>query len=73
MEHYPHARQILVSNSATPSKSPGTGGNSARWVAGLSLDGKALSLTDERLLRGFHAPERHGAQLVRWTETVPRC
>jgi hypothetical protein len=31
------------------------------------LDGVSLSVADPRLLAGFHLPERHNNQLVRWT------
>ena len=37
-------------------------------VTAITLDGETLSLRDARLARGFHEPEQHGAQTVRWTD-----
>jgi hypothetical protein len=36
-------------------------------LRGLRLDGVRLALADRSLLRGFHELERHGDQVVRWT------
>jgi serralysin len=36
-------------------------------LQGLELEGGAIDLRDRRLARGFHAPERHGKRIVRWT------
>jgi Ca2+-binding RTX toxin-like protein len=33
----------------------------------VSIDDRAIALSDARLLRGFHGIERHGDHLVRWT------
>jgi len=36
-------------------------------IRGITVDGVPLDLCDAGLQRGFHAPERHGKNTVRWT------
>ena len=67
----PGARRVtLCSDSARP-VDLATGNADTRrlgvCVAGIAIDGLALALNDPRLT-GFHAPERAGAAMWRWTD-----